>query len=352
LSRPLARGVTPRARPSAQEVAAKKKVIAWKYKRQRLQRDPDSINKTLMGRRRNETEDLIRYRFETLPDTDDRDIFLRLWAWSNAYSRAPSKDLHEFGGRLGVLLSDAEVETTVAYVQAHPRRFSARTFGKRIRLTKDEWLRHRPTTMVPFDITPKELERLRRAIKTERERERSRRKGAEPRAEWLKRPASVGAKPRGRPTIGDKAMTGAERVKRHRDKARAKVQHPVTKVPVEHLTDLTGQDLSLHEAVSCAKGKDPQAMKDCEQGTAVSEGTLSLRTLPSRGGKATSSAPGQIPHASAAADAFAGHHAEVVDAASVYGELPLELRLMALGLSSPVVTTERDQPDGADRVAA
>ena len=92
-------------------------------------------------------------------------------------------------------------------------------------------------------------------------------------------------------------------------------------------------------------------MKEHEQGStlpAVSEGTLPLYALPSsHGEKATSSAL----QARAAADAFAGPHAEVVDAASVYGELPLELRLMALGLSSAVVATERDG-DQADRVAA
>jgi hypothetical protein len=38
----------PRARPSAQEVKAKKKAIARKYKQRRLQRDPDCINKTML----------------------------------------------------------------------------------------------------------------------------------------------------------------------------------------------------------------------------------------------------------------------------------------------------------------
>jgi hypothetical protein len=85
--------------------------------------------------------------------------------------------------------------------------------------------------------------------------------------------------------------------------------------------------------------KNPQAMKD----------HLPLRTLPSsHGEKATSSAP--VP-GSAAETAFARQHAEVVDAAFIYGELPLELRLMALGLSSPGVTTERDG-DQPDQVAA
>jgi len=330
LSRPPARGVTPRARPSAQEVAAKKKVIAWKYKRQRLRRDPDSINKTLMGRRRNETEDLIRYRFGALPDTDDRDIFLRLWCWSNPYSRDPAKDLREFGRRLGALLSDAEVKATIAYVQAHPRRFSAKTFGKHIRLTTAEWLRHRPTTMTPFDAKPKELERMRRDIRVERKRERRRREGAKPRAEYLAANTLSKTKP-----WETKGMSRAQWYRRRKSTAVKKAT--VRQVRDMHLTDLTGDT-----PVSHGKGKDPQAMKD----------QLPLRALPSCAEKATSSAP--VPHSVSAAPprpAFAGHHAEVVDAASVYGELPMELRLMALGLSSPVVTTERDA-DGADQLAA
>jgi hypothetical protein len=337
------------SRAWAKEVKAKKKAIAWRYRQQRQQRHPDSFNKTWVGRRRYETEDLIRYRFGTLPDTDDRDIFLRLWCWSNPYSRDPAMDLREFGHRLGVRLSDAEVEATIRYVEGKRRKFSAKTFGRHLRLSKSEWLVLRPTTMVPFDCTPKELERLRRVIKTQRERERSRRKGAEPRAEYL---AAVKGVPAtnpagGRPTIGDRAMTDAERAKRYRAKMRAKrksTRHETPRhetVPVEHLTSITSQ----RQFRDGRKRKDPQAMKD----------QLPLHTLPSCAEKATASppqAPHQTSHAGAAADAFARQQAEVVGAASVYGGLPLELRLMALGLApSGVVTTERDG-DQADQIAA
>src|SRR5260370_36273222 len=44
-----------RPRPSAKEVKAKKKIIARKYKLQRLQRDPDANDKAVTGRRPNET---------------------------------------------------------------------------------------------------------------------------------------------------------------------------------------------------------------------------------------------------------------------------------------------------------
>jgi hypothetical protein len=87
--------------------------------------------------------------------------------------------------------------------------------------------------------------------------------------------------------------------------------------------------------------KNPQAMKD----------HLPLRTLPSSLGRKAPTV-----RVRTAEDAFARQRAEVVDAASVYYcELPLELRLLALGLPpSGVVTAERegDQPDCADQVAA
>jgi hypothetical protein len=305
-----------RPRPSAQEqeeVRKAKKAIAWKYKQRQRQRDPDAVSKIMMGRRRNETEDLIRDRYGGLPGTDDQDLLLRLWAWSNPYSRDPAKDLHAFGERLGTPLSDAEVEATIAYVQRHPRRFSAKTFGKHIGLTTAEWLRHRPTTMTPFDAKPKELERMRRAINTERQRKRRRQEGAKPRAEYLAAVKGVPAtKPAGgRPTIGDKAMTDAERAKRYRAKS---ARHET--VRVEHLTSITGH----------RQFRDGRKRKE----TATMKRDTSLRTLPSSpGGKAPTV------RVRTAEDAFARQRAEVVDAESVYGELPLELRLMALGLASP-----------------
>jgi hypothetical protein len=254
LIRPLAHGVTPRARPSAQEVAAKKRVIAWRYKQRRRQRDPDSINKTLMGRRRNETEDLIRYRFGTLPDTDDQSIFLRLWAWSNPYSRDAATDLQEFGDRLGVRLSDAEVKATIRHVEGHPRRFSAKTFGRHIRLTTAEWLVLRPTTMVPFDCTPKELQRMRRTIKTERQRERRRREGADPRAKYLATNTLSRTKPW-------EVIGMSRRTWYRRRKSTAAKKASAAQVRVQHLTGLAGDT-----PVPVRKRKKPRTMKNRYKG--------------------------------------------------------------------------------------
>jgi hypothetical protein len=295
----------PRPRPTAKEVKAKKKAIAREYKRQRRQRDPDSLNKTMMGRRRYEIEDLIRYRFGTLPDTDDRDVFLRLWAWSNPYSRDPALDLRDFGHRLGARLSDAEVAATIRYVEGKRRKFSAKTFGKHLRLSKSEWLVLRPTTFVPFDCTPRELDRLRRDIRVERKRQRRRQDGAKPRAEYLAANTLSRSKPW--EAIGMSRRTWYRRRKRPAAN--------VAQVRDMHLTDSAGDT-----RVPTRTRKAPQVMKD---------ETTSIHTIPSSPG-------GQTPtvRVRTAEDAFAGA-GPALDAAAVYGALPLELRLMALGLSSP-----------------
>jgi hypothetical protein len=287
------------------EVRAKKKVIAWKYRQRQRQRDPDSFNKTWMGKRRFEVEDLIRYRFGVLPDTDDRDIFLRLWAWSNPYSRDPATDLRDFGLRLGVWLSDAEVEAAIRYVEGKRRKFSAKTFGRHLRLTTAEWLVLRPTTMVPFDCTPKELDRLRRDIRVERKRERRREQGAKPRAEWL----ATHSLSRARPW---EALGYSERHWRRLGK-------PMSEVRDMHLTDSAGDTPR-----TSWKRKEPRMMKK----------DTSLHTLPSPGETSSDDA-----RARTVEGAFAGPVLD--DAASAYGELPMELRLMALGLTSAGSTAVR-----------
>jgi hypothetical protein len=169
----------PRVRPSEKEVKAKRAEIARRYRRRKSKTD---IIKIIRGRRRNEIEDLVRYRHGTLPDTDDRETYLRFWAWHNLHSTYQREDLHAFARRLGVTLPEVEVEGTLRYVQrGQLRKFSARTLGKHLRLTDGEraWLRI--TTIEAFDITPAERRRIRRLTKTIKERQRRRAKGVQPR---------------------------------------------------------------------------------------------------------------------------------------------------------------------------
>ena len=99
----------PRVRPSDKEVKAKRAEIARRYRRRKSKTD---IIKVIRGRRRNEIEDLVRYRHGTLPVTDDRETYLRFWAWHNLHSKHQREDLQAFGRRLGIILPEGEIEAT------------------------------------------------------------------------------------------------------------------------------------------------------------------------------------------------------------------------------------------------
>jgi hypothetical protein len=169
----------PRVRPSEKEVKAKRAEIARRYRRRKSKTD---IIKIIRGRRRNEIEELVRYRHGTLPDTDDRETYLRFWAWHNLHSKHQREDLQAFGRRLGVILPEGEIEATVRYVQRRElRRFSASTLGKHLQLTDDERWALNITTIEAHNVTPADRRRMRREMKTFKQRLRRRAKGVKPR---------------------------------------------------------------------------------------------------------------------------------------------------------------------------
>ena len=171
----------PRVRPSDKEIKAKRAEIARRYGRLKRKTDRDKL---IRGLRRNEIEGLVRYRHDgMLPDTDDRETYLRFWAWHNLHSKYQHDGLRAFGLRLGVILTEAEIEATLRHVQRRElRKFNASTLGKHLQLTDDERTVLGITTIEAFDITPEERRRIRRAVKTIKERERRRAQGVKPRA--------------------------------------------------------------------------------------------------------------------------------------------------------------------------
>ena len=169
-------------RPSAREVAAKRREIDRRYKRAR---PPVDQSKIIAGRRRNEIEDLIRYRHYVLPDTDDRDTYLKLWCWHNTRLARQEEDLKALGRRLGVELPDAEVAATVDYVNRNPRKFSADSLGKQLMLTEDERTILGITTIGSHNFSRAERKRIRKALGAERKRKRRRAKGMKLRAVYL-----------------------------------------------------------------------------------------------------------------------------------------------------------------------
>jgi hypothetical protein len=169
-------------RPSAKQVAAKHREIDRRYKRAR---PPVDQSKLIAGRRRNEIEDLVRYRHDVLPDTDDRDGYLKLWCWHNTRSAHQDEDLKALGRRLGVELPDAEVAATVADVNRKPRRFLADSLGKQLMLTEDERTILEITTIGSHNVPRAERKLIRKALDAERKRKRRRAKGMKPRAVYL-----------------------------------------------------------------------------------------------------------------------------------------------------------------------
>jgi hypothetical protein len=168
-----------RVRPSDKEIKARRAEIAIRYGRRKSKTEPIKI---ILGRRRNEIENLVRYRHETLPDTDDRSTYLRFWAWHNLHSKHQHDGLRAFGLRLGVILTEAEIEATLRYVQRRElRKFNASTLGKHLRLTDHERTLLRITTIEAHNVTPAERHHIRRAMKTIKERERRRAQGVKPR---------------------------------------------------------------------------------------------------------------------------------------------------------------------------
>jgi hypothetical protein len=172
-----------RKRPSPEIVRARRAEVARRYRRHRPAPD---IDKIIIGRRRNEIEDLIRHRHVTLPDTDDRETYLRFWAWHNLRSPRQEHDLEDLCKRLGATVPATEITATVRYVKRRDlRRFSARTLGKHLRLTDDERLLLGITTIEAFNITRAERRRIRREEKRMKERQRRRANGIRPRAVYL-----------------------------------------------------------------------------------------------------------------------------------------------------------------------
>jgi hypothetical protein len=171
-----------RRRPSPRQVAARHREIARHYARKR---PPVDRGPLIEGRRRNEIEDLIRHRYNELPETDDRGDLLRYWAWHNLRSQRPAKDLIAFGRRLGVKLPAHEVERTIRYVNRNPRRFTARRLGTLLKLTEDERTILAITTIRANGVTDEDMAHTRRALDAERKRKHRRAKAMKPRGAYL-----------------------------------------------------------------------------------------------------------------------------------------------------------------------
>jgi hypothetical protein len=166
-------------------ISAKHREIALRYRRHK-RRYPFNFDKLHCGCVRNQIERLIRERHGTLPDTDDRSIYLRMWAWHNLHSRHQERDLQALCCRLGASISPTEIAEEVRYVgRGSSRRYSPRSVGKHLRLTDFERTMYGITNIEAYDVTPEERKATRRAVKILKQRQRRRAKGVKPRNVYL-----------------------------------------------------------------------------------------------------------------------------------------------------------------------
>jgi hypothetical protein len=138
-------------RPPEKLVRAKRREIAVRYRSRR----GFDFDKTHCGCVRRDIEKLVLFRHGTLPDTDDRSIYLREWAFHNLRSKRQELQLQALCCRLGASISPAEVAEVVRYVQRRSgRKYSPRSVGKHLRLTDFERTMCGITNIEAFDVTP------------------------------------------------------------------------------------------------------------------------------------------------------------------------------------------------------
>jgi len=145
---------------------------------------------------------IVIFRHRGLPDTDDRDIYLKLVAHHlKPRDRDLAFALTNWARRLGAKLPQREVDEIVQEVKRKPLRFKADTIGKKLHLTYAERAHINATSATKIttigccDVSKAGRVKLRNSLKQEARR---RRRGLQSRAQYL-----ACAKSRRRPWIAE-----------------------------------------------------------------------------------------------------------------------------------------------------
>jgi hypothetical protein len=140
-----------------------------------------------MARKRvNEIAALVQHRHGSLPDTDDRCIYLE----AAAHHLKPGDGdlafaLENWARRLGAVLPSDEIKAIAQQVQASPRRFLADTLAKWLKVTYAERTTLKLTTIGCIDVSKAQRTRLRKERKRRAQQARRRAGGAMSRAEYV-----------------------------------------------------------------------------------------------------------------------------------------------------------------------
>jgi hypothetical protein len=192
--------------------------------------------------RRYEILALVRHRHGGLPDTDDRNIYLKVTA-DHLYPRDGDLAfaLEEWARRAGgAKPSKEEIERIASEVGRLRRRFKADTIADRLRVTDAERTALKLTTIGAIDAPKEERMRRRKERQRKKQEDRRRARGVMPRARYLAKSLQ-----RKRPWL-DEGISRAQWYRRrhaHRDVRQVRAQQNSSAyMQSTHLSQLLGSE--------------------------------------------------------------------------------------------------------------
>ena len=135
---------------------------------------------------------LLRARCgHTLPDDDAGREYL--WELLLPVSLAPEEHERKMANAIQTwapwmkMEEATEMSDQIKRLRFYPRTSTPREIGKRLRVTREEWVRLKLKTILPFDMTDEEIAEFRKAKKRARDLRRRRAAGSKPHAGSLAR---------------------------------------------------------------------------------------------------------------------------------------------------------------------
>jgi hypothetical protein len=280
-------------------------------------------------------------------ETEDLWRWLVAWVWHNCQSKDQIGAVMECARRMsrkglgyikGFHFTPTDAEDVIEEARQTRRCWSSDNLARWLGVTYAHRQELGLTTIGAIDVNKHERKRRRKERDRMAQERRRRERGAESRAEWL----AVNALSRTKPweTIG---MSRAQWYRR-RKRAASAVNETGPSTAVFLSTNDTPVSLERKEESKNLERRKPSILRSTSR--RKTGHAAMTRALAPSGLRVPPAVDGPCPVVG-----IVQADSPALDAASAYAALPLELRLLALGLASAVVTTERDG-DQAEQVAA
>lgn len=181
---------TPKQQAQHREIARR---YSWDNRDKSDRRRPNvRLNKRM---RELEAVLTVRHRGRRLSEDDSGNEDLFIAAHHVAQFGDPHQHISAWARDWAPWLSDAACAALIDRVIQKPRKWSAKTLGRAMRLTQEERKRLGITTIRAFDVTDEDMKANRVASESDRHRKRRRKAGAVDRAEWLEINSAARNKP-------------------------------------------------------------------------------------------------------------------------------------------------------------